>query len=103
MLPYNTTSQSDLGLDGHGGQQLAGVHQQLHPIIAAAQKRPYAETESSMLMDDNLDRPAPKKKGRKKSFIWAHVITDEFGKVHCKHCGALIRVNYGEKVKQTTV
>jgi hypothetical protein len=46
------------------------------------------------------DRPAPKKKGRKKSFIWAHVVTDEFGKVHCKHCGALIRVNYGEKVER---
>ncbi len=47
-----------------------------------------------------MDRNGPKKKGRKKSFIWGHVVTDETGKVHCRHCGQLIRINYGEKVER---
>lgn len=56
---------------------------------------------SSMVdADDNLDKNGPRKKGRKKSFIWSHATVDENGKVHCKHCNALIRVNYGEKVER---
>ena len=65
----------------------------MHHELSLAGKRAF----EGDYMDEG-DRPSPKKKGRKKSFIWAHVITDEQGKVHCRHCGQLIRVNYGEKV-----
>lgn len=47
-------------------------------------------------MDD--DGGAEKRKGRKKGFVWSHVLTDEEGKVTCMHCGDLIKVNFGEKV-----
>lgn len=40
-----------------------------------------------------------RKKGRKKSYIWAHAVADESGKVYCKHCNTLIKVNFGEKVR----
>lgn len=53
-----------------------------------------------LMEDPNNDASdkTPKRKGRKKSFIWSHVVTDDLGKVHCRHCNQLIRVNYGEKV-----
>lgn len=44
------------------------------------------------------DDAGEKRKGRKKGFVWSHVITDEEGKVTCMHCGDLIKVNFGEKV-----
>jgi hypothetical protein len=98
MLPYNTSAQNEMG-NMQGGQPLS-IHHQMLPMPNPPQKRPYVEAEGQLMMEDSLERPAPKKKGRKKSFIWAHVVTDEMGKVHCKHCGALIRVNYGEKVER---
>lgn len=44
------------------------------------------------------DDAGEKRKGRKKGFVWSHVVTDEEGKVTCMHCGDLIKVNFGEKV-----
>jgi hypothetical protein len=44
------------------------------------------------------DAGGEKRKGRKKGFVWSHVLTDEEGKVTCMHCGDLIKVNFGEKV-----
>jgi len=41
-----------------------------------------------------------KRKGRKKGFVWSHVITDDEGKVSCMHCGEIIKVNFGEKVER---
>eukprot|EP01039_Chlorochromonas_danica_P001635 gene1635-1784_t len=64
-----------------------------------------ANPSSSSILDNNTilgvdGKPLPRKKGRKKGYIWAHTIVDENGKVHCKHCNALIRVKYGEKVER---
>jgi hypothetical protein len=110
MLPYGTTP--DMPAMHH--QHMMGMippntnppnMNQVNPSTMSSMnpnngnKRSYMETDTLALMDDSMDRnQQPRKKGRKKSFIWAHVVTDEFGKVHCKHCGQLIRVNYGEKV-----
>lgn len=65
-------------------------------------KRMYSDLHNNDFQNvlEDMDRPAPKKKGRKKSFIWSHVVTDDQGKVHCRHCGLLIRVNFGEKVSR---
>mmetsp|Transcript_30495 Transcript_30495/g.51050 ORF Transcript_30495/g.51050 Transcript_30495/m.51050 type:complete len:892 (+) Transcript_30495:133-2808(+) len=41
-----------------------------------------------------------KRKGRKKGFVWSHVVTDQDGRVSCIHCGELIKVNFGEKVER---
>lgn len=99
MIPYNGPSNDLSGMSG-GGQPHMSMHLNQMMQLNIGQKR-YAESDAALLLDDSPnDRPMPKKKGRKKSFIWAHVITDEYGKVHCKHCGALIRVNYGEKVER---
>mmetsp|Transcript_108495 Transcript_108495/g.212594 ORF Transcript_108495/g.212594 Transcript_108495/m.212594 type:complete len:928 (+) Transcript_108495:64-2847(+) len=46
------------------------------------------------------DSAGEKRKGRKKGFVWSHVLTDEEGKVTCMHCGDLIKVNFGEKVER---
>ncbi len=62
------------------------------------QKRLFSDDLDMSFAGPEEDRPQPKKKGRKKSFIWSHVVTDDQGKVHCLHCGLLIRVNIGEKV-----
>ncbi|RYH15050.1 DUF4954 family protein [archaeon] len=43
---------------------------------------------------------SPRRKGRKKSYIWSHTVLDENGKVHCKHCNVKISVKYGEKVER---
>ena len=48
-------------------------------------------------MDDDMG--GEKRKGRKKGFVWSHVVTDDEGKVTCLHCGDLIKVNFGEKVR----
>ncbi len=36
--------------------------------------------------------------GRKKGFVWSHVVTHEDGRVSCMHCGEPIKINFGEKV-----
>ncbi len=72
------------------------MHQSLHML---GQKRLFSDDLDMSFPGQDDERPMPKKKGRKKSFIWSHVMTDEQGKVHCLHCGLLIRVNIGEKVK----
>lgn len=51
--------------------------------------------------DEDVGAGGEKRKGRKKGFVWSHVLTDEEGKVTCMHCGDLIKVNFGEKVKLT--
>jgi hypothetical protein len=68
---------------------------------------------SAMAMNTSMSVPMPKRKhndgsedhassekrkGRKKGFVWSHVVTDDEGKVSCMHCGELIKVNFGEKV-----
>lgn len=85
-------------LSPHHAQMLHHAPSQglLQPQVLG--KRPYGDSDYGATDDGGDNRQTPKKKGRKKSFIWAHVITDETGKVHCKHCSQLIRVNYGEKV-----
>ena len=65
------------------------------------QKRLFSDDMDISFNGPEEDRPLPKKKGRKKSFIWSHVVCDEQGKVHCLHCGLLIRVNIGEKVSHS--
>ena len=65
------------------------------------QKRLFSDDMDISFNGPEEDRPLPKKKGRKKSFIWSHVVCDEQGKVHCLHCGLLIRVNIGEKVSRS--
>ncbi len=57
--------------------------------------QPPPQPQYNLQMDDNS---GGKRKGRKKSYIWSHTVTDDMGKVHCRHCGMLIRVNFGEKV-----
>lgn len=57
----------------------------------------------SVQEEDIVDASAfdmQKRKGRRKSQIWSHVTVDEHNKVHCRHCGALIRINFGEKVER---
>jgi hypothetical protein len=71
----------------------------MHPSLSIiGEKRLFSDELDMSFHEQDDDRPIPKKKGRKKSFIWSHVVTDENGKVHCLHCGMLIRVNIGEKV-----
>jgi len=118
MIPYNATGGNNINPGLELGPALLQSHQQqqqqqqqlLHqqsgvlPPSLVLGKRSYGETTDypgstgGVIEDPNDNRQTPKKKGRKKSFIWAHVVTDEVGKVHCKHCSQLIRVNYGEKV-----
>jgi hypothetical protein len=75
------------------------VHQSQYQL--SGQKRIYDDQLQESNQDEDIgEKGGPKKKGRKKSFIWTHVITDEQGKVFCRHCGLQVRVNYGEKVKQ---
>jgi hypothetical protein len=110
MIPYGSTAPPsnainpgiDLGptaalLTPHHPQMLHHASQQLLQSQVLG-KRAYGDADYGAMEDVGDNRQTPKKKGRKKSFIWAHVVTDESGKVHCKHCSQLIRVNYGEKV-----
>jgi hypothetical protein len=76
----------------------AGLMHQSLSILG--QKRLFSDDLDMSFPGQDDGRPIPKKKGRKKSFIWSHVVTDENGKVHCLHCGLLIRVNIGEKVER---
>jgi hypothetical protein len=46
------------------------------------------------------DALGEKRKGRKKGFVWSHVVSDEDGKVSCLHCGEVIKVVFGEKVER---
>lgn len=57
-------------------------------------------TKRKMMSNDAMEEmSAEKRKGRKKGFVWSHVIQDEEGKVSCMHCGEPIKINFGEKVK----
>ena len=82
-------------------QQAAVLPGALPPALSMMQPQPSQQ----MNMNNNNKRKLgedggpEKRKGRKKGFVWSHVVTDpETGKVSCLHCGENIKVAFGEKV-----
>lgn len=100
-LSSASISKMDLPQGNQEEMMDAGLMHQSLSILG--QKRLFSDDLDMSFPGQDDDRPIPKKKGRKKSFIWSHVVTDENGKVHCLHCGLLIRVNIGEKVSNFCV
>lgn len=89
----------DLPISQENQEELIDANLMQQSLSMLGQKRLFSDDLDMSFTGNDDDRPMPKKKGRKKSFIWSHVVTDDQGKVHCLHCGLLIRVNIGEKVK----